>query len=228
MAEILFYAHGARGERIALNNASTIYMDACFILGYLNNNDYCIELLEQAIDKNCELYISNTVYSEVVNVVLKTSIVLDGYYYKTNKNERIISAGAARTVARELTERDLQNIRRGFTRTLNVDNVVKAYLETKEGQNDFRSYFAEAVDMVVNFIKEFDVRFIEQDKETFDFCNEAMVVNLLSPFDAQHYACYLLGPIKEGVRKGPLDYLFTLDGDFERVTVEGKIIKIVS
>lgn len=79
------------------------------------------------------------------------------------------------------------------------------------------------------FIKVYSIRFIEQDFNTCQVTERIMSSDLLSPNDANHYACYLLGPLDDkGNRNGPLDFLLTLDGDFERATGKGQIIKIAS
>lgn len=105
--------------------------------------------------------------------------------------------------------------------------MVKTYFS---GNNQCNYHTIKKVaEQVSEFIKGYNIHFIEQDLNTYRETERIMVSDLLSPNDANHYACYMLGPLDEKRnRTGPLDFLVTLDGDFERVAGNGQIIKIAS
>ncbi|MFZ5633693.1 MAG: hypothetical protein ACOY40_12700 [Bacillota bacterium] len=232
MAKILYYARKAwEGEIGDIKQASRIFLDACFILRFFEEHEDCVELMDQITDQNCTLFISSTVFGEVTNVLLRSSLVVDGYYYHTRDSRKILSHYAAQIIEKEFDHQDIQNIRMGYHSRVKVDTerILKMNLVTEKGRKQFRVYFEKVAEQVGEFIKEYSIRFIEQDMNICRETEKIMASDLLSPNDANHYACYLLGPLDEkGNRTGPLDFLLTLDGDFERATDKGQVIKIAS
>ena len=232
MAKILYYTRKSwDGEIGDIKQASRVFLDACFILRFFEAYEDCIELMDQLTDQECVLFLSSTVFGEVTNVLLRSSLVVDGFCYQVRDNQKILSHYAAQIIARELDAQDIQNIRLGLHSRVKIDTerILKTHLETQKGCQQFRVYFEKVAEQVSEFIKGYNIQFIEQDMNTYRETERILVSDLLSPNDANHYACYMLGPLDEKRnRTGPLDFLVTLDGDFERVTGKGQIIKIAS
>lgn len=227
---MLVYSPGARGDHVKLRQASSIFLDACFILQWFQKDDLCSRLFDESIDKNSSYYINPIVHSEVLHVLLRSSMILDGYYFLKKQPQKIISSYSARIFADKFRKNDLKYIESDQINRVYFDwQTIKRYLGTENGKQHFAKYYEVVNKQVDEFLDVYEVKIIELDYNAYAQVQQVYTTYLLDGADSYHYVSYKLGPLgANGKRKGSLDYLFTLDGDFERVTGPGTIIKVAS
>jgi predicted nucleic acid-binding protein len=213
---------------------ASIYLDACFILAYLDSDhdksNACADLIDYWSDEGVTLGISRLTFVEVTNRILQSGILGSIQVYNehqyvldtkrngimslpTEERRKLIDVDAARMLYR-MAKRE--NVLKWYNKEISVpvrDLLKQAKQSPNRGLLD--PYYNFAVEVFTGFIFSmtqdfgFQLKILESDPppSNTDFHATMQYIRLLQlePFDALHLALANLHGYQ---------YLATLDGDF--------------
>ncbi|MBU9714097.1 hypothetical protein [Evansella tamaricis] len=207
---------------------ASIYLDACFILAYLDSNDARGDKVADIIDKwnrdgIKELSISNHVISEVVHNLLKlyirnvlaigykikqTSQSISPYIPSKDEQELVGDILTARRLTDLIPTHLLTTLMKTGELRYSIEDLLKQYKLTYPNDRDTLShYYNKSIERFNEFISGlgFKTRILVSDREIKDLSFSHMRLFQLSSTDAMHIALTV---------KNEIDYFATLDSDF--------------
>jgi len=208
---------------VNLNKDSSILLDACFLLALQdekhNLNEKCIEISNLLIDKKCKLYVSNVVLAEVLNKIIQRLFISDiGYRFTTdilNSQEninKIITYFYPNEQKVILTATEEKFNKYKFMN--HFDYIIK---ETEDIEL-LRVYFQEAIFLLEDLEQNLKLNCLPINANMVLTAKQFYKNFMMGINDAQHLSVALVHR---------LDYILTLDGDFEKIPVDKvKILKV--
>lgn len=210
---------------------ASVYLDACFILGYLDTKHPYITRIDALIDKwiDCGVTvgISNHVFQEVVNTLLINEIhtVIELAYLKNSSNpihqkiwekqnevehDRMGDEGVAKQLLHLAGKERVQKRYQGYNVTINVKDLLKQAKSHISDREKLNRYYQNALHVYNAFLEGLAdlgiaVRHLESDHLALDTAKAYMQLFQLEPADALHLAL---------ARVNEFDYLVTLDSDY--------------
>ncbi|NWK71147.1 hypothetical protein HWX41_19205 [Bacillus paramycoides] len=214
-------------------SGASIYLDACFVLAYLDRDDYRYDRVSDALDvwsdyENVTLGFSNHTFSEVVNRVFQMLILgsLEVYHHKRNlinqqrdgynrlrekEKQKLLNLESAKFLYRVASDLDIARFRGGECLT-NVGELVKRVKESEAHRHKLNIYYNTAVDIFEKLIYQmqeelgFDVQFLGTDPfSEYQAAKAHMRITQLDAVDSLHLAI---------ARLNDYNFLATLDSDF--------------
>ena len=212
---------------------ASVYIDACFILAYLDANDFRGDHVSYTLEKwkndNISIIaISNHVYSEVVHTLFKNHIRNVIFLaYKINKSkvgkrapfkpteDQITTVGDFETANRLLRLIPLNKLEL-FMKTgeliYSIDNLIKEYkAQYPDHRDPLQNYYDKALEVFNQFIYSltsifnFKVEIAISDEDVMNLSQVYMRLLQLEATDALHIAITM---------KNEYNYFATLDNDF--------------
>jgi predicted nucleic acid-binding protein len=227
-------------ESIKQASNVSIYIDACFILSFLDEDDYYSEKIADMIDAWAHqgniVGISTHTFAEVVNVLLKHKIERSLEVYILNK-DNLETTGLSCLTAEEIL--DLINLESAkfFYQIYNDNNEDRAYKIIKRAKKDrtkkhlINVYYERALSVYQEFLysleEYFDIKIeiLSSREEEHQAALQYMSLFQLETHDAVHFSI---------AKNYNYEYFITLDGDFNHIvnsldpTLKTKIIRIVA
>ena len=217
------------GAVLSIQQAS-IYVDACFILAFLDEDDPRSEkvanLINAWMEKEIKIEISSHTFTEVVGILMKNKVERALKIYRDNM-ENIKSNGIE--CLSEDDRRDIVSIeascnlykiyeyiieRRMKAGDNSTDVYAKELLKVgkrhTERRNGLTTYYINAVKTFEEFIYSMEdyfgikIEYVSSDKEAIEDAAQYIYLYQLDSYDAMHLA----------IARKKCDYLVTLDRDF--------------
>ncbi|MCM3596206.1 PIN domain-containing protein [Metabacillus idriensis] len=205
---------------------ASFYIDACFLLAFLDQASEEGELVERVLQKLEKedidnLIISNHVVSEVIhhlylgNIynVIYTAFRKFKLNHHLNENEEKLLGNpfVAKKLMELVSPPQLNRMRTAQGVSIPIKEIIKAYKERYADRNFLSYYYEMAVDrfnLLCSSLGEWfniQIRHVASDEETFYFAQEFMSELQLEIKDSLHLAL---------AKQYKADYFATLDGDF--------------
>jgi predicted nucleic acid-binding protein len=202
---------------------ASIYIDACFILAYMNSDDSRGDKVCQILEKwhgegITKLGISSHVFGEVVHNLFIQEILLPlEIYHKKQLNPRLKSHpdyqlgkleesvsflyGVWRKVIPRFYKKDFN---------VNISDLIKSVKTNYPSQRSkLQIFYNNAIDRYNEFLSgirnDFTIEFLDTNSDIQDLALSQMRLLQLEAYDALHYAIAMYNGY---------DYFATLDGDF--------------
>lgn len=199
-----------------LDNQSKILLDACFLLTLQDEehefNKYCSDVSKFLIKNKCKLFVSNVVIAEVINILIQKFFIIDiGYrssefiFNSTDNIDKLID-----NYFNDYEKRIIINDNKEQFRKINFTKVFN-YINKKTFDRDLlKVYFEEAIDTINELEENLSLSILPVNANMVFGAKELSSNYLMGINDAQHLAVSL---------SHRLDYILTLDGDFDKVPI---------
>lgn len=216
------------------------YLDACFILAYLDSDDVCGEKVAEMLDEwsknKSKVCISNQTFIEVCHTRFKRNIIhaiklvdrdysrIQQYGIKSLSNDTIdllIEPNSAKYLHSIAKKNGFFQNRNKFVG--DVNELVKIVKERDQGRQQLKPFYQSAVDKYNEFNKllielEVEPKFLTSGIEECNLAQQFMITYQLDSSDALHLAI---------AKNNSVDALVTLDSDFEHLNSEINVPKIM-
>ncbi|PFI60710.1 hypothetical protein COI68_26020 [Priestia megaterium] len=217
-------------------NGASIYVDACFILAYLDSTDNRGDTIGSALynwkNRGFTIGISNHTFGEVINTLLKMVILRSYNVFEKNKEKlvkegetsltpderkKLISLESAQLVNNIINS---NNDIRTFTEnknqlSFNVTTVLKRIKEQKPlERNKLDNYYQKALEEYEDFLHyleenlQIEIDIVDSTEKAHDLAYDYIHDYQIEPIDALHLAI---------AKSKNFDYFATLDGDFNNL-----------
>lgn len=211
-------------DEIAFSKETTIMLDACILLGILNNEDRMFGICDKTMDdlskNDVKFFVSNVVLSEVINktvnnlfltdlqfnfhnkIILNTNENIDIIFNQLNSNDANILLNSNSNIVQ------LKSIK--YTKYFNKINKNRDY----KIRNSLNIYFQKANELCSSIENKYDFRFLTINEDIMSYARKLSVKYMLGINDAQHLAT---------AKAHKMEYLLSTDGDFGFVKEELKV-----
>lgn len=220
-----------QGESAVLSiQQASIYVDACFILAFLDEDDTrsdkVANLINAWMEKEIEMGISSHTFTEVVGILMKNKIERALKIYIENM-ENIKSKGIG--CLSEDDRRDIVSIEAACNLYEIYQYIIKVRAESEDESKEvyakellkvgkrhakrrsgLTAYYTNVVQIFEEFLYSMEnhfkikVEYISSDKKAIDAAAQYMKLYQLEAYDAMHLA----------IARNKCDYFITLDQDF--------------
>jgi predicted nucleic acid-binding protein len=204
------------------NNTTSVLLDACFLLALVDATDIkyddCNTTMKQLLENKAQLFVTNVVSAEVLNVLMVKLFKLD-MMSSIDHNNTLNSIGAIRHLLKHFRLPEQKKIAKKNNSADNINYKLafnKAYKSSD--RNLLNVYFQEAIRIQTEMEKAFSIKYISMNRDYFSECRLLMNQHMLMVNDASHLAV---------TESRKLTYLLSLDADFFGVSnVKTKLLKI--
>jgi predicted nucleic acid-binding protein len=200
-------------DKISLNENTKIFIDACFPLIILcNENDRrykkCINIKNMLTKYKCQFFITTVVASEIVNQIMNYLFVHD-IQSIANEDERCFNNEiTVYNILALFKEKDVDIITgkkfKEFDRIPYKQYFNKTYKNDKT-KKLLSFYFKRAIQIYYNFEKNMRINYLNSSDKIFTESKKLIRDKMLTINDAQHLMSAIIYN---------MDYILTLDGDF--------------
>jgi predicted nucleic acid-binding protein len=204
------------------NSTTSVLLDACFLLSLIDATDSkfdsCNKVMQQILNSKSQVYVTNVVSAEVLNVLMVKLFKLD-MMSSIDNNQTQNAKGSIQQFLKYFKPADKKKI---CKKNNSADNINYKYIFNKVYKSPDRNllnvYFQEAIKIQTAMEKVFNIRYISMNKDYFIQCRDFMAKHLLMVNDASHLAV---------AENRGLTYLLSLDSDFVNVNdVKTKLLRI--
>lgn len=202
---------------LSLDNQSKILLDACFLLALQDEehefNKYCDDISNFLIKNKCKLFVSNVVVSEVINILIQRFFINDIGYRSSDFTFNSID-DINKLVSTYFNDYEKQIINNDNKEQFRKINFTKAfnYINKKSFDRDLlKVYFEESIYAINELEEDLNLSILPVNANMVIGAKELSSNYLMGINDAQHLAVSL---------SHRLDYILTLDGDFDKVPVD--------
>ncbi|MFU0783696.1 MAG: PINc domain-containing protein [Thermoanaerobacterium thermosaccharolyticum] len=202
------------------SRGTSVFIDACFLLTLLDNknrkyND-SINVSQQLLNNNCQLYISPIVSAETVNKLILILFIKDVKTFMLNINETLNDKENLKLIVATFSEKDkdilTKNIKNYPYKINFKDHFDKIY---KAGNSNLLEvYFQNAIKLEKILENKLHIKYVSINKQTVINARDYISQDLMGVNDAFHIAIAV---------QNNIDYLLTLDKDFKRIKCNSKV-----